>query len=176
VSLHFVAREGRAASLAPLPPYPAPEQREDLFLILGKQYPWTSPERATTPTWLTIPERGLYTGLLVLSAIGSGKTSACLYPYVEQLLAYPAGDSTRRAAGLVLEVKRDVCRQVPDILARHGRAEDYMEVSLNSPYRYNPLHNDLDDLDFRPAVARIRPDWRRALIQRGCSDWRKLGS
>ncbi len=106
MSLHFVAREGRAASLAPLPPYPAPEQREDLFLILGKQYPWTSPERATTPTWLTIPERGLYTGLLVLSAIGSGKTSACLYPYVEQLLAYPAGDSTRRAAGLAPQRSR----------------------------------------------------------------------
>jgi hypothetical protein len=31
-----------------------------------------------------------------------------------------------------------------EILARHGRAEGYVEISLDSQYRYNPLHNDLD--------------------------------
>jgi hypothetical protein len=167
----FVAREGRAALLAPLPPYPAPEQRDDLFLILGEQHRRTSPERATTPTWLTIPERGLYTGLLVVGAIGSGKTSACLYPYVEQLLAYRAGDATRKVAGLVLEVKGDFCRQVRDILARHGRVEDYVEVSLDSPYRYNPLHNDLDAYALAYGIATLmtnlfgrgkEPFWQQA--------------
>ena len=44
----------------------------------------------------------------------------------------------------MLEVKGDFCRQVRDILKRHGREADYVEVSLDSPYRYNPLHNDLD--------------------------------
>ena len=29
-------------------------------------------------------------------------------------------------------------------MRRHGRAEDYIEISLDSKYRYNPLHNDLD--------------------------------
>lgn len=42
----------------------------------------------------------------------------------------------RKVAGLVLEVKGDFCRQVRDILQRHGRAEDYVEVSLESSYRY----------------------------------------
>lgn len=28
--------------------------------------------------------------------------------------------------------------------SRHGREADYVEVSLDSPYRHNPLHNDLD--------------------------------
>jgi len=49
-----------------------------------------------------------------------------------------------KVAGLVLEVKGDFCRHVRDILARHGRADDYVEISLTSRYRYNPLHNDLD--------------------------------
>jgi hypothetical protein len=44
----------------------------------------------------------------------------------------------------VLEVKRDFCRKVKGILDRHGRAEDFVEISLDSDYRYNPLHNDLD--------------------------------
>src|SRR6202040_1859427 len=28
--------------------------------------------------------------------------------------------------------------------ARHQRGEDYIEISLDSEYCYNPLHNDLD--------------------------------
>jgi hypothetical protein len=50
----------------------------------------------------------------------------------------------RRIGGLVLEVKGDFCYQVRSILERHGRAGDYIEISLDSEYRYNPLHNDLD--------------------------------
>ena len=45
--------------------------------------------------------------MLIVGTIGSGKTSACMYPYVEQLLAYRAGDPAREVAGLVLEVKGD---------------------------------------------------------------------
>src|SRR5260370_39837942 len=33
---------------------------------------------------------------------------------------------------------------VREILERHDRAGDYVEISLDSEYRYNPLHNDLD--------------------------------
>ena len=51
---------------------------------------------------------------------------------------------TKRIGGLVLEVKGDFCHKVKDILDRHQRAEDYIEISLDSEYCYNPLHNDLD--------------------------------
>jgi hypothetical protein len=126
-----------------------------LFLILGERHRQTSPERAAVPTWLTIPERGLYTGMIIVGAIGTGKTSACMYPYVEQLLAYRASDPARRVGGLVLEVKGDFCRHVRDILARHGRADDYIEVSLASPYWYNPLHNDLDAYALAYGIATL---------------------
>jgi hypothetical protein len=52
-------------------------------LVLAEQHHRTSPARVEEPSWLIIPERGLYTGLLVVGAIGSGKTSACMYPYVD---------------------------------------------------------------------------------------------
>jgi hypothetical protein len=67
-----------------------------------------------------------------------------MYPFAEQILAYRAADPDRRIGGLILEVKGDFCARVREILARHGRADDYVEISLDSDYRYNPLHNDLD--------------------------------
>ncbi len=64
--------------------------------------------------------------------------------FAEQILAYRAEDPDRRIGGLILEVKGDFCARVREILTRHGRADDYVEISLASEYRYNPLHNDLD--------------------------------
>jgi hypothetical protein len=167
----FVARADRRPTMHALPPYPPPEQREDLFLVLGEQHHATTPRRASAPQWLMIQERGLYTGMAIVGAVGTGKTSACMYPYVEQLLAFHAGDPTRKVGGLVLEVKGDFCRHVRDLLARHGRAEDYIEVSLSSPYRYNPLHNDLDAYALAYGIATLmtnlfgrgkEPFWQQA--------------
>jgi hypothetical protein len=167
----FVTRTDTPESVVPLPPYPAPDAREDLFLVLGEQHHRTSPAPSAAPTWLTVPERGLYTGMLIVGAIGSGKTSACMYPYVEQLLAFRASSPSRKVAGLVLEVKGDFCREVRDILARHGRADDYVEISLESTYRYNPLHNDLDAYALAYGIATLmtnlfgrgkEPFWQQA--------------
>ncbi len=141
----FVARWDRRPWQLALPSYPAPEHRRELSVVLGEQHHATRPGRASAPTWLAIPGRGLYTGMLIVGAIGSGTTTtACTYPYVEQLLAHRAKNPARKVAGLILEVKGDFCLHVRDILESHGRAGDYVEVGLDSPYRYNPLHDDLD--------------------------------
>ena len=42
---------------------------------------------------------------MILGAVGTGKTSACMYPYVDQLLRWKADDPARKLGGLVLEVK-----------------------------------------------------------------------
>jgi TraM recognition site of TraD and TraG len=127
-----------------LPLFPDPRKRDDLFLVLGEVHNRRKQAPTESPQWLVIPERGLFTGVAILGAIGSGKTSCCMYPFAEQILAYRAGDTEKRIGGLVLEVKGDFCHRVKEILGRHGRAEDYIEISLDSQYRYNPLHNDLD--------------------------------
>ncbi len=127
-----------------LPKYPDPRKRNDLFLVVGEVHHPRKPLPARAPHWLTIPERGLFTGIAILGAVGSGKTSCCMYPFAEQILAYKADDKDKRVGGLILEVKGDFCRRIREILARHGRSEDYIEIGLDSEYRYNPLHNDLD--------------------------------
>jgi TraM recognition site of TraD and TraG len=127
-----------------LPMYPDPSTRNDLFLVVGEVHNPRKPVPAKSPYWLTIPERGLFTGIAILGAIGSGKTSCCMLPFAEQILAYKAADKEKRIGGLILEVKGDFCGKAKEILVRHQRAEDYIEISLDSEYCYNPLHNDLD--------------------------------
>src|SRR5919108_4577946 len=113
-----------------LPRYPKPETRPAPMLVLGETHHHTTPGPAPQPTWLTIPQRGLYTGVMILGAVGTGKTSACMYPYVEQLLRWRAGDPERKVGGLVLELKGDFCRQVQRMLQGAGREADDLEIGL----------------------------------------------
>jgi len=140
----FTLKGRQKVSPGRLPVYPDLRERDALFLVVGEVHNPRKPLPARDPYWLTIPERGLFTGIAILGAIGSGKSSGCMYPFAEQILAYKAGDKQRRIGGLTLEVKGDFCQKVNEILTRHGRADDYIEISLDSDYRYNPLHNDLD--------------------------------
>ena len=140
----FTLKAKRRIEPERLPVYPDPHTRSDLFLVVGEVHNPRKPMPAKQPYWLTIPERGLFTGVAIFGAVGSGKTSCCMYPFAEQILAYRASDPVKRIGGLILEVKGDFCHKVKDILDRHGRSADYIEISLDSEYRYNPLHNDLD--------------------------------
>ena len=110
-----------SARSRPLPAYVPPEKRPTPTLVLGETHFETTTGRAPAPSWLTIPQRGLYTGVMILGAVGTGKTSACMYPYTEQLLKWRAGDADRKIGGLVLEVKGDFCGQVRGMLARRPR-------------------------------------------------------
>jgi hypothetical protein len=166
-----VYRHAPTARCRDLPPYPEPETREHPSLVLGETHRLTTPGRAAEPTWLTIPQRGLYTGIMILGAVGTGKTSACMYPYVDQLLRWRASDADHKVGGLVLEVKGDFCRQVRGILARAGREPDYIEVGIDSGVCYNPLHNDLDPYAVAFAIATLlnnlfgkskEPFWQQA--------------
>ena len=116
----FLAGSDRAQDLVALPPYPDPARRETLYLVLGEIHHSRRPEPAANPQWLMIPERGLYTGIMILGAIGSGKTSGCMYPFAEQILSFRARDPERRIGGLVLEVKGDFCHKVRRLLENTG--------------------------------------------------------
>jgi hypothetical protein len=171
VAYIFVRSHQPQTNAGRLPPFPQPATRQDLFVVLGEQHHPLKPVPVEYPQWLTVPARGLYTGMVVVGAVGSGKTTGCLYPYAEQILAYRAGDPERRIGGLVLEVKGDFCHDVRRLLARYGRESDYLEVSLDGPWRYNPLHNDLDAYALAYGIATLvnavfgkgkEPFWQQA--------------
>jgi hypothetical protein len=127
-----------------LPPYPDPGTMPDLALVVGEVHRQLVPQPSPNPRWLVIPERGLYTGIAIIGSIGSGKTLGLVLPAMRQLFAYRANDAARKLSGIVLEVKGDLCRQLKNILSGCGRAQDYVEVSLDGNIRYNPLNNSLD--------------------------------
>jgi len=135
--------------------YPALELRPSSSLVLGEAHFVNTPSRAPHPTWLTIPQRGLYTGVMILGAVGTGKTSACMYPYIDQLLRWRAKDPDHKVGGLVLEVKGDFCQHVRQMLTRAGRGNDYLEIGPDTGVYYNPLHNDLDPYALAYAIGTL---------------------
>ena len=167
----LVLRHPAGTRSRPLPPYPPPEHRPAPAVVLGETHLPRASGPAPEPTWLTIPQRGLYTGVLILGAVGTGKTSACMYPYVDQLLRWRAQDPGLKVGGLVLEVKGDFCRHVREMLTRAGRAADYLELGLDTGVCYNPLHNDLDPYAVAYAIGSLlnnlfgkskEPFWQQA--------------
>jgi hypothetical protein len=102
----FVLRQAPRTVLAKLPLYPAPAGRERLYVVVGEIHHPKKPEPAEHPRWLTIPERGLFTGFMIFGAIGSGKTSGCMYPFAEQILAYRAQERDKRVGGALSRGQR----------------------------------------------------------------------
>ena len=113
--------------------------------MIGELHHPVVPRESERPSWLVVPETGLYTGVLIVGAVGSGKTSACMYPFAQQLLSWQADRPARRASALVLEVKGDFCHDVRRILEKAGRGDDYLEIGLGGAWQWNPLDDPLLD-------------------------------
>ncbi len=128
-----------------LPAWPTSPTDATPSLVIGELHHPTDSRESEEPSWLVIPEKGLYTGTLIVGAVGTGKTSGCMYPFARQLLTWRAGDPERRAGALVLEVKGDFCHQVRSILEDAGRADDYLEIGLGGSLQWNPLDDPLLD-------------------------------
>jgi hypothetical protein len=69
---------------------------------------------------------GCTPGVAIVGAIGSGKSSACMYPYVEQLLAYRAHDPSRKVAALMERTRGSAC-------SRAGRQRTRRPSARSSP-------------------------------------------
>ena len=142
VTIWRVWLEGRRsdfASNSKLPPWPLDPKQKAPAIVIGEVHHPVEAREVFNPSWLTIPERGLYTGVAIFGAVGSGKTSACMNPFARQLLGWQAGSQQKRAAALVLEVKGDFCHDIRQILVEAGRGEDYIELGMDSRSQWNPL-------------------------------------
>ena len=82
-----------------LPQWPMSPTDDAPSLVVGELHHPTVPQESERPSLLVIPEKGLYTGVFVVVAVGTGKTTACMYPFAEQLLSWQADDPRRRTGG-----------------------------------------------------------------------------
>ena len=169
----WFARMGvRVGLRARLPRWPLSPTSDSPAIVVGEVHHPVKPIESPAPDWLTIPARGLYTGVAIFGAVGSGKTSACMHPFARQLLSWQAKNSERRVAALVLEVKGDFCHDIRRMLAELGREEDYVELSLDGRITWNPLSATwLDSYSLAYTVASLlnqlfgkgkEPFWQQA--------------
>ena len=90
-----------ASTSGTLPPYPQPEQRPTPSLVLGERHyaddSWTGGAARVADRPATGP---LHPGGRNMGAVGTGETSACMYPYVDQLLRWKADDAARSSVAL----------------------------------------------------------------------------
>ena len=155
-----------------LPRWPLSPTADAPAIVVGEVHHPVKLAESPTPEWLTIPERGLYTGVAIFGAVGSGKTTACMHPFARQLFGWQADNPERRAAALVLEVKGDFCHDIRRMLTELGRADDYIELSLDGRLTWNPLSATwLDSYSLAYTVASLlnqlfgkgkEPFWQQA--------------
>ena len=141
-------------------------------IVIGEVHHPVKAVPSHNPSWLVIPERGLYTGVAIFGAVGSGKTSSCMRPFAEQILSWQARDTQRRAAALVLEVKGDFCHEIRQVLADAGREDDYIELGMDGAWQWNPLSAEwLDSYSLAYTVSSLlnqlfgkgkEPFWQQA--------------
>ncbi len=134
-----------------LPPWPLRKTDKSPSLVIGEVHHRMELREVPRPKWLRMPEKGLFTGLMIFGAIGTGKTTSCMRPFCRQLLEWRSDDPEKRVAALVLEVKGDFCYDVQEMLQQYGRMDDYMELSLppepgdpdagtREVWQWNPLY------------------------------------
>ena len=169
----WFARMGVSLGLrSSLPAWPLSPESDGPAIVIGEVHHPVRAVESPTPEWLMIPERGLYTGVAIFGAVGSGKTSACMHPFARQLLSWQAKNPERRPAALVLEVKGDFCHDIRAILKDVDREGDYVELSLDGRLTWNPLSATwLDSYSLAYTVASLlnqlfgkgkEPFWQQA--------------
>ncbi len=84
----FALKAGRKIRAGKLPLCPNARKRTGLSLVVGEAHHPRNQIPSETRRRLVIPERGLFTGIAIVGAVGSGKTASCMYPFAEQILAY----------------------------------------------------------------------------------------
>jgi len=131
--IHHLAEPQRRRR-RPLPPYPFDPRRTQL--VIGETHEQDG-SRSERPGWLVLPEKGLYTGILITGATGAAKTSAAQYPFTAQLIHLHASDPDRKMGGLIIDAKGNYADFVRDQCALAGRLADYYEVSLTSGVKWN---------------------------------------
>ena len=164
-------RRDRRFGRGTLPRWPTSPDDPSPSLVVGEFHHPTKPREVRRPAWLTIPERGLYTGVAIFGAVGTGKTSACMRPFARQLLSWQSEDPHKRAAALVLEVKGDFCHDIRADLEEAGRGDDYIELALGGRWQWNPLASAMDSYSLAYTVASLlnqlfgkskEPFWQQA--------------
>ncbi len=128
--------QGKKGAVKGAPVWP---ESGSLQLVIGEIHEKDG-ARKERPEWLIMDKNGLYTGIIIFGSTGTGKTSACAYPFFDQLAKYKKESLDERIGGLILDVKGDFWEEAVLIMKRSGREEDIVIIGPDSGYYFNPVH------------------------------------
>ena len=102
------------------------------------------------PRWLLLPEKALFTGVLVTGGIGSGKTASVAEPMLHQMIGherdvpYRIGEELLtgkyRWSGLVTDEKGDFCTMTERICREWGREADFIRIAPDGYWKWNAIY------------------------------------
>ena len=136
-----------------LPPFPLPPPEGPFHIVWGEKHDPKKYAPSPTPEWEIVPELGLVAGTAIYGAPRSGKTSGAILVAARQLFSWNAANLLKKIGGVVFEVKGDLCPQVRQIMTAVGRADDFIELSLDGDLLYNPLESDLEPLALAQSIT-----------------------
>ena len=117
-----------------------PWDKQQLQLVIGLKHKKQSLEKVKYPTWVMVPEKGLFQNFLISGGIGMGKTSCVMYPMSKQAMFYMADDPDQKAGMLILDVKGNYFERILEYAKECGREKAVILIKLDGEYKYNPLH------------------------------------
>ena len=117
-----------------------PWNKEILQFVVGVKHKKYTLEMIKHPSWVIIPEKGMFLNLLVTGGIGMGKTSTVMYPLSKQAIFYKADDPAHKAGGLFLDVKGNYYEKILEFAKECGREDDVILITMGGEWLYNPVH------------------------------------
>ncbi len=112
---------------------------DEFRIVIGEIH--DGPPAGDNKKWLVMDEYGLYTSLLIIGATGTGKTSGCAYPFLEQLMSCKKNLEEEKIGGLILDGKGDFWQGAYNIMKDNGRERDLIIIEPGSGWYYNPVHH-----------------------------------
>jgi len=119
---------------------PFPWNKDLLQMVVGLRHDKFTLKLSERPSWVVVPEKGMFQNFLITGTIGTGKTAAVMYPLCKQALFYKAYDEDEKAGMLILDVKGNFYEKVLEFARDCDRENDIVLIKLGGKYKYNPLH------------------------------------
>lgn len=132
---------------APIASYvlpPLPKQKVKLQWILGEEHVLEGGIRGglefvSNPGWFSMTEKGLYTGVFVLGAIGSAKSSGVARPLLRQVIRHNANQNHIKPMVYACDYKAELVQPVREECEAAGRVNDLYLIGPAHDVKWNPV-------------------------------------
>ena len=95
-----------------------------------------------------LPEEGRYQNILITGSIGTGKTTGAINNILSNFIK-------NNMSGLVIDVKGNYKNTVRKMCNIYGCKNKLIEISLDSDFSYNPLDNNLSNIELAYMIKKV---------------------